>query len=60
LLVLWVLRRNPVSYVAPVREVSVVFGAWLGVRFFGERGGAVRIVASAAIALGIFLIAVAR
>jgi uncharacterized membrane protein len=56
LLVLWVMRTNPVSYVAPVREVSVVMGSWLGVRFFGERGGNVRIIAAMLIAGGILLI----
>jgi drug/metabolite transporter (DMT)-like permease len=56
LLVLWVLTTTPVTYVAPVREVSVVIGAWIAVRFLGERGGAVRILASALIVLGIALI----
>ena len=47
----------PVSYVAPVREVSVVIGAWIGVRFMAERGGSLRIAASAFVAAGILLIA---
>jgi drug/metabolite transporter (DMT)-like permease len=59
LIVLFVMRGNKVSYVAPVREVSVVFGAWVGVRFYGERGGGVRVVASVLIVLGIFLIGLA-
>jgi len=56
-LVLVALRISPVSYVSPVREVSVVVGAWIGVRFMGEAGGRRRVVAAALIALGIGLIA---
>jgi drug/metabolite transporter (DMT)-like permease len=58
-LVLMALRLSPVSYVSPVREVSVVVGAWIGVRFMGEKGGALRIGASILIAGGILLIALA-
>lgn len=58
-LVLIALRLSPVSYVSPVREVSVVIGAWIGVRFMGEAGGRLRVIASALIALGITLIALA-
>ena len=56
-LVLAALRLSPVSYVSPVRELSVVFGAWIGVRFMGEPGGRLRIVAAALVALGIIVIA---
>ena len=56
LMVLRVLRSAPVTYVAPVREVSVVMGSWVAVRFFGEKGGAVRLTASALIVAGIALI----
>ena len=38
-LVLAALRLSPVSHVNPVRELSVVIGAWIGVRFMGEPGG---------------------
>jgi drug/metabolite transporter (DMT)-like permease len=58
LMVLAALRITPVSYVAPVREVSVVMGAWIGTRFMGEQAGSLRIIASALIALGISLIAI--
>jgi uncharacterized membrane protein len=58
LLVLMALQFSPVSYIGAVREVSVVIGAWMGVRFFGERGGPVRIVASVLIVFGILLIAI--
>jgi drug/metabolite transporter (DMT)-like permease len=59
LFVLTALRISPVSYVSPVREMSVVIGAWIGVRFMGEPGGALRIVASLLVALGVLTIAVA-
>jgi drug/metabolite transporter (DMT)-like permease len=56
-LVLAALRLSPVSYVSPVRELSVVVGAWLGVRFMGEAGGRLRIFAALLVALGIGVIA---
>jgi len=57
-LVLAALRLSPVSYVSPVRELSVVIGAWIGVRFLGEPGGRLRVVAAALVAAGILVIAV--
>jgi drug/metabolite transporter (DMT)-like permease len=59
LLVLLALRLSPVGYIGAVREVSVVVGAWMGVRFFAEPAGPVRLVASALVFLGILLIALA-
>jgi drug/metabolite transporter (DMT)-like permease len=56
-LVLAALRLSPVSYVSPVRELSVVVGAWIGVRVLGEPGGRLRIVAALLVALGIMIIA---
>lgn len=58
LLVLAALRLTPVSYVGPVREVSVVFGTIIGVRYLGEQGGSLRIAASTLVAIGIGLIAI--
>ena len=58
-LVLEALRLSPVSYVSPVRELSVVIGAWIGVRFMSEPGGRLRIFAAALVAAGIVVIAVA-
>jgi len=40
LLVLWALIWTPVSYVAPARELSILFGTLLGVHVFSERGRA--------------------
>jgi drug/metabolite transporter (DMT)-like permease len=56
-LVLAALRLSPVSYVSPVRELSVVIGAWIGVRFMGEPGGRLRIFAALLVAVGITIIA---
>jgi drug/metabolite transporter (DMT)-like permease len=56
-LVLAALRLSPVSYVSPVRELSVVIGAWIGVRFMGEQGGRLRVVAALLVAAGIMIIA---
>jgi uncharacterized membrane protein len=59
MLVLRVLRDGSASYVGAVREISVVIGAWIGVYYFGERGGDVRILASILFVVGTLLIAVA-
>jgi drug/metabolite transporter (DMT)-like permease len=59
ILVLTALAVTPVGYVAPVREVSIVFGAFLGVRRLGEAKGRGRILAAAAIAAGILVMAAA-
>ncbi len=59
ILVLYALSTSPVSYVAPVREIGILFGAVLGTRFLAEGeprrrlAGAVAMVAGvAALALG--------
>ena len=59
-LVLAALRLNPASYVAPTREISVVVGAWIGVRFFGERGGRLRLVAACLVMAGVVVIALSK
>ncbi|MBI5564057.1 MAG: EamA family transporter [Chloroflexi bacterium] len=56
-LVLAALQLSPVSYVSPVREVSVIIGAWIGVKFMGEQGGRLRVIAATLIAAGIVTIA---
>jgi len=55
--VLIAMKLTPVSYVSPVREISVVMGAWIGIRFLGEPGGRLRIIAAAIVATGVLLIA---
>ena len=58
-LVLLALRISHVSYVGSVREMSVVFGAFLGSTLLGEGYGRIRVLASALVFLGILLIGVA-
>jgi drug/metabolite transporter (DMT)-like permease len=57
MLVLVALRIAPVSYVAPAREVSILFGALLGLRLLNEPDPARRIVGATAIVAGIFALA---
>ncbi len=49
-------RLAPLAYAGAVREISVVFAAWLGWKNLGETQGKRRVVAAALIFLGIFLI----
>jgi drug/metabolite transporter (DMT)-like permease len=56
-LVLYALKRAPVSYVAPAREVSIVVGAALGVGVLSEADGTRRLAAAAAIVAGLTALA---
>lgn len=58
-LVLLAMQLSYVSYVGSVREMSVVFGAFLGHTLLGEGYGRIRVFASALVFLGILLIGVA-
>ena len=57
ILVLAALTIAPVSYVAPAREVSILFGALLGLRLLGESDAARRLAGAGAIVAGIFALA---
>lgn len=59
LLVLMAMRLTQVSYIAALRETSVVLAALLGWRILGEDSGARRILASAVVAFGLFLLVLA-
>jgi drug/metabolite transporter (DMT)-like permease len=59
LLVLVALQTSRVGYVAPSREVGIVFGATLGVVLLGEGFGLWRVWASLAIVAGVVVLAVA-
>lgn len=59
LMVLFALRIAPVSYVAPARELSIVIGAFFGVRLLSEGSAPRRIAAASAIVLGIAALALA-
>ena len=53
---LYALRLAPVSYVAPAREVAIVFGAILGVLVLGEPHGRQRILGALLIIVGVVLL----
>ena len=57
-LVLLAMRLSYVSYVGSVREMSVVFGAFLGRTLLREGYGRIRVLASVLVFLGILLIGV--
>lgn len=57
ILVLTAMVFTPVSYVAPAREVSILFAALLGTHFLREPDAARRIAAAAAITVGIVALA---
>lgn len=57
-LVLWAQTRGALATVAALRESSVVVAAGLGVMFFDEPMGRLRVLASAAVATGVVLLAV--
>jgi drug/metabolite transporter (DMT)-like permease len=57
-IVLAAFRLAPVSYVVPMREVSIVFGALLGVYLLGEPFGRTRIAACAIVAAGVIAIGI--
>jgi drug/metabolite transporter (DMT)-like permease len=57
-LILYALARAPVSYVAPARESSIVVGTLLGALVLHEKDTRRRLVAAAAILLGVVVLAV--
>jgi len=59
LLVLAALTTSEVAYIAPTREIGIVFGTVLGAVILHEAYGAMRIAASALIVGGVFLLAIA-
>jgi len=59
LLVLFAMQFTQVSYIAALRESSVVIGAILGWRVLGEPFGVLRILASLVVATGLVLLVLA-
>ncbi|MBV9231507.1 MAG: EamA family transporter [Chloroflexi bacterium] len=57
-LVLYVLVFTPVSYVAPAREVGVLFGTIMGIRLLAEGESRRRLIAAGMILLGIIALAI--
>jgi drug/metabolite transporter (DMT)-like permease len=58
ILVLVAMKTTPVSYVAPARELSIVFGVFLGTNLLREPDTRKRILAALVILAGISLLAV--
>lgn len=59
ILVLIAMRGAGVSHIAPVREVSILIGAWFGARMLGEGDRTRRLIAAAAFAAGVTALAFA-
>jgi len=59
LLALFALELAPLSYVAPVREVSMLIGALIGARLLGEALNASRIAGIALLLAGVVGISLA-
>jgi drug/metabolite transporter (DMT)-like permease len=57
MLVLIAFQHGQVSHIAPVRELSILFGTWLGARVLGEGDRTRRLVAAAAFAAGVIALA---
>ena len=49
-------ERAPASYVVAVRQSSVLFAAWIGIAFLGERPDRGRLAGAAATVAGVGLI----
>ncbi|WP_040984957.1 DMT family transporter [Oceanobacillus jeddahense] len=58
ILILIAMVTTPVSYVSPVRELSILIGAILGVVFFKENFGRRRIIAAAIMVIGVIAVAI--
>lgn len=57
LLFLFAMSHTQMAYIAPLREIGIVFGVLLGLIVLKERHGVSRLAASAVVVTGIFLIA---
>jgi drug/metabolite transporter (DMT)-like permease len=55
-LILEAFGRAPATYVVAVRQSSVLFAAWMGVAFLGERPDRSRLAGAAATVAGVALI----
>ncbi len=53
LLVLFAMRRAPISHVAPARELATLVGTWFGARLLGEQAAAQRLAGALCIVAGV-------
>ena len=58
ILVLITMVFTPVSYVAPVRELSILIGTFMGTRLLKEGSGTHRLIAATFMFVGVFAIAI--
>lgn len=56
LIILFVLVFSPVSYVAPMRTLSILIGVLMGANLLGEEDGQRRVIAAGAIIVGVVLL----
>lgn len=57
ILVLTAMKLAPLSYVAPVREVSILIGAYFGAKFLGEGDARRRLLATLGMVAGVIALA---
>ena len=58
ILILMAMSNTPLSYVAPMREISILIAAVLGTQFLGEGHTARRVVAAGSMVCGVIALAV--
>jgi uncharacterized membrane protein len=56
ILVLIAMSLTQVSYILSIRQISIVIGVVLGVHFFGEKYGKIRLLGSSIIFIGILIL----
>jgi len=59
-MILFALTISKVSYVAAVREVSIVLSAYCGIAYLGEKHGRQKLVGAVLICLGVVAIGLSR
>ena len=60
LMILFALTMSKVSYVAAVREVSIVLSAYFGIVYLGEKHGRQKLLGAVLITLGVVAIGLSR
>ncbi len=59
ILILTALTFSPVSYVAPMRSISILIGVWIGTRLLGEANTRRRMIASGIMVAGVVMMGLA-
>lgn len=58
ILILTVMKFTPLTYVAPAREIGILFAALMGTRLLGERDAGRRLLAAALVVAGVIVLAI--